>query len=89
MPRFLQDFEILKGQSDGLIAPRLTLACAGSARVATAVCGSKPRTRMPPLTDLRSFLTASYPKHSNYKGTVQCQAVFYPPPETRRERPTW
>jgi hypothetical protein len=40
-------------------------------------------------TDLRAFLTANCPKRGNYKRTDQCQAVYDPPPETRRERPMW
>ena len=41
------------------------------------------------LTDLRGFLTADCPQRTRKSIDAQCQAVFDPPPETRRERPTW
>jgi hypothetical protein len=39
------------------------------------------------LTDLRGFLTADCPQRKRKSIDAQCQAVFDPPPETRRERP--
>jgi hypothetical protein len=41
------------------------------------------------LTDLRSFLTADCPERSRQSIHAQCRALFDPPPETRREKPTW
>jgi len=41
------------------------------------------------LTDLRSFLTADCPNRAKRSIHAQCEAVFDPPPETRRERQTW
>ena len=41
------------------------------------------------LTDLRSFLSADCPKRAAFSIHAQCEAKFDPPPETRRERPTW
>src|SRR5450432_1362168 len=38
------------------------------------------------LTDLRSFLTANCPKRKRRSIHAQCEALFDPPPETRRER---
>jgi hypothetical protein len=40
-------------------------------------------------TDLRSFLTADWPKRAKRSIDAQCEAKFDPPPETRRERPAW
>jgi hypothetical protein len=41
------------------------------------------------LTDLREFLTADCPQRARKSIDSQCQAAFDPPPETRREKPTW
>jgi hypothetical protein len=41
------------------------------------------------LPDLRRFLTIDCPKHKAVEGVDRRQALFDPPPETRRERPTW
>ena len=60
-----------------LIAPRLTLVCAGCERRGVySVARLMAKHGDTRLIDLRSFLTA-------------CEAKFDPSPETRRERPTW
>jgi hypothetical protein len=41
------------------------------------------------LTDLRAFLTADCPNRAKRSIHAQCQAVFDPPPETKRGRLTW
>jgi hypothetical protein len=41
------------------------------------------------LTDLRTFLTADCPNRAKRSIHAQCAAKYDPPPETRRERPTW
>jgi len=40
------------------------------------------------LTDLRSFLTADCPKRAKRSIHAHREALFEPPPETLRERPT-
>jgi hypothetical protein len=41
------------------------------------------------LTDLRDFLTAGRPRRARKSIDAQCQAVFDPLPETKREKPKW
>jgi hypothetical protein len=41
------------------------------------------------IPDLRRFLSADCSKHKLGATANQCQALFDPQPELRRERPTW
>jgi hypothetical protein len=73
-----------------LISPTLTIVCAecdrrGQYSVARLIAKHGDAR----LTDLRIFLTANCPKRASFRPTDQCSAIFDPPPETRRERPTW
>jgi len=73
-----------------LMDPALTLVCARcqrKGRYSVARLMSKHGDAR--LTDLRTFLTADCPQRARKSIDAQCQAVFDPPPETRRERPTW
>jgi hypothetical protein len=73
-----------------LIAPRLTLVCAQCDRRGVySVVRLLAKHGDARLTDLRSFLTADCPKRASFSIHAQCEAKFDPPPETRRERPTW
>ena len=73
-----------------LIAPTLTLVCAlCDRRGVYSVARLQAKHGDARLTDLRSFLTADCPERARKSIHAQCQAVFDPPPETRRERPTW
>ena len=73
-----------------LIAPTLTLACARCARRGVYSAGRlMAKHGDARLTDLRSFLTVDCPKRAKRSLDAQCEAIFDPPPETRREWPTW
>jgi len=73
-----------------LIAPTLTLVCARCERRGVySVARLMAKHGDARLTDLRSFLTADCPKRAKFSLHAQCEAKFDPPPETRRERPTW
>ena len=73
-----------------LIAPTLTLVCGPCGRNGRyGVAGLMAKHGDARLTDLRQFLTATCPRRGNFMGTDQCKAIFDPPPETKRERPTW
>jgi hypothetical protein len=50
---------------------------------------SKARRSIIKLLDLRRFLSSDRPKHQSTDVANRCQALFGPPPELRRERPTW
>jgi hypothetical protein len=41
------------------------------------------------LTDLRNFLTIDCPNRAIRSIHAQCEAKYDPPPETKRELPTW
>ncbi len=75
------------------IAPTLTLVCAHCERRGVySIARLMAKHGDARLTDLRSFLTADCPKRQKRdKRSIhaQCEALFDPPPETRRERPTW
>ena len=73
-----------------LISPTLTLVCNSSGRKGIySVARPQAKHGDARLTDLRRFLTAGCSKHNDYQGMDRCKAMFDPPPETRRERPTW
>ena len=73
-----------------LIRLTLTLACARCQRKSRySVYRLMAKHGDARLTDLRGFLTADCPQRTRKSIDAQCQAVFDPPPETRRERPTW
>jgi hypothetical protein len=73
-----------------LVAPTLTLDCAPCGRKGVySVARLQAKHGDARLTDLRAFLTADCPKRARRSIHAQCQAVFDPPPETKRERPTW
>jgi hypothetical protein len=73
-----------------LIAPTLTLVCGPCERKERySVAGLMAKHGDARLTDLRRFLTADCAKHNDFQGMSRCNAIFDPPPETRRERPTW
>ncbi len=76
-----------------LIAPTLTLVCIRCERRGVySIARLMAKHGDARLTDLRSFLTADCPKpQKRDKRSIhaQCEALFDPPPETRRERPTW
>ena len=72
-----------------LIALRLTLVCTRCERRGVySVARLMAKNGDARLTDLRSFLTADCPKRAKRSIQAQCEAIFDPPPETRRERPT-
>ena len=71
-----------------LIIPTLTLVCAHCDRKGVySVARLMAKHGDARLTDLRSFLTADYPKRAKRSIHAQCESKFDPPPETRRERP--
>jgi hypothetical protein len=73
-----------------LIIPTLTLVCVRCERRGVySVARLMAKHGDARLTDLRSFLTADCPKRAKRSIDAQCEAKFDPPPETRRERPTW
>jgi hypothetical protein len=73
-----------------LVAPTLTLACAQCDRRGVySVARLQAKHGDARLTDLRSFLTADCPERERKSIHAQCKALFGPPPETRREKPTW
>jgi hypothetical protein len=73
-----------------LIAPTLTLVCAQCGRRGVySVARLQAKHGDAGLTDLRSFMTADCPERARASIHAQCKAIFDPPPETRRERPTW
>jgi hypothetical protein len=76
------------GALSDLISPALTLVCAVCDRRGRySVARLQDRHGDATLTDLRRFLTANCPKRDRFMTADQCEAVFDPPPETRRERP--
>jgi len=73
-----------------LIAPTLTLVCTRCERRGVySVARLMAKHGDARLTDLRSFLTVDCPNRAKFSIHAQCEAKFDPPPETRRERPTW
>jgi hypothetical protein len=73
-----------------LIAPTLTLVCGPCDRKGVcSVARLQAKHGDARLTDLRTFLTADCPQRAKSSIHAQCKAIFDPPPETRRERPTW
>jgi hypothetical protein len=73
-----------------LIGPMLTLRCAACDRRGIYnVAKLQAKHGDAKLTDLRDFLTADCPLRARKSIDTQCQAIFNPPPQTRRERPTW
>jgi len=70
-----------------LIDPRLTLVCTRCERRGVySVARLMAKHGDARLTDLRSFLTADCPKREMRSIHAQCEALFDPAPETRRER---
>jgi hypothetical protein len=73
-----------------VISPTLTLACKACARRGVyrfaRLMAKHGDAKIP---DLRRFLSADCPKHKLGATANQCQALFDPQPELRRERPTW
>jgi hypothetical protein len=73
-----------------LIAPILTLVCEPCGRRGIySVARLQAKHGDARLTDLRAFLTADCPNRAKRSIHAQCAAKYDPPPETRRERPTW
>jgi hypothetical protein len=73
-----------------LIAPILTLVCETCGRTGIySVARLQAKHGDARLTDLRAFLTTDCPNRAKRSIHAQCKAVFDPPPETKRERPTW
>jgi hypothetical protein len=73
-----------------LIGPTLTLVCTlCDRRGKYNVARLQDRHGDATLTDLRLFLTANCPRRDRFMTADQCEAVFDPPPATRRERPRW
>jgi hypothetical protein len=71
-----------------LTALTLTLVCAqGNRRGHYGVARLFAKHGDARLTDLRRFLTADCTKHNDLQGMDRCQALFDPPPETRRDKP--
>jgi hypothetical protein len=72
------------------LSPTLTLVCALCDRRGVYSVGRlQAKHGDARLTDLRSFLTADCPERSRQSIHAHGRALFDPPPETRRERPTW
>jgi hypothetical protein len=73
-----------------LIAPILALASEPCGRKGVySVARLQAKHGDARLTDLRAFLTADCPNRAKRSIHAQCAAKYDPPPETRRERPTW
>jgi hypothetical protein len=73
-----------------VISPTLTLACKPCARKGVySVARLQAKHGDAKLPDLRRFLSNDCPKHQSTDVANRCQALFDPPLETSRERPTW
>jgi hypothetical protein len=80
----------LNGRAADLIDPTLALVCTRCQRHGRcSVARHMAKHGDARLTDLRTFLTADCPQRARKSIAAQCQAMFDPLPETRREKPTW